>query len=126
MTTPWRKLTRDFWQERTRTALVVLAVAIGITGFGTVLSTWAVLTRELNDGYLATNPASATLWTDRVDDDLLRGLLSDHGVGQAEARRQVSARIKVGPGEWRRTLQLFVVKDYARIRVSTLSPERGA
>ena len=125
MTTPWRKLTRDFWQERTRTALVVLAVAIGITGFATVLSTYAVLTRELNQGYLATNPASATLWTDRVEDDLLAGLLSNHGVSQAEARRQVSARMRVGPGEWR-TLQLFVVRDYARIRVSTLGPEKGS
>lgn len=125
MTAPWRKVTRDFWQERTRTALVVLAVAIGITGFGAVLSTWAVLTRALNEGYLATNPASATLWTDRVEDDLLRALLSNHGVGQAEARRQVGARIKVGPGEWR-TLQLFVVRDYSRIRVSTLGPEKGA
>ena len=58
MTAPWKKTIRDFWQESTRTALVVLAIAIGITGFAAVLSAYAVLTRELDKGYLATNPAS--------------------------------------------------------------------
>jgi putative ABC transport system permease protein len=125
VTTPWRKVARDLWQERTRTALVVLAIAIGISGFATVLSTYAVLTRELNEGYRATNPASATLWIDRVDDGLLKQLLSNHGLAEAEARRTLAARIKAGPGEWR-TLQLFVVEDYGRIRVSKLFREIGA
>ena len=35
MTAPWRKAIADFWQERTRTVLVVLAMALGITGFET-------------------------------------------------------------------------------------------
>ena len=94
LTTPWRKAFRDFCQEGVRTVLVVLAIALGIAGFATVLSAYAILTRELNDGYLATNPASATLWTDRVDDELLGALLAKGGVVEAEARRVVSGRIK--------------------------------
>ncbi|MBI1852908.1 MAG: FtsX-like permease family protein [Planctomycetes bacterium] len=124
MTTPWRKVLRDFWSERTRTVLVVLAIAIGISGFGAVLSTYAVLTRELNAGYLATRPASATFATDAVDDALLTALRSQPGVAEAEARRSVSGHIKVGPIEWR-NLRLFVVKDYADIRIAKLTPEAG-
>jgi putative ABC transport system permease protein len=125
MTAPWRKALRDFWQERTRTALVVLAIALGIFGFSTVLSTYAILTRELDLGYLATNPASATLRTDSVDDALVAAVLSGHGVSFAEPRRIVTGRIKAGPMEWR-NLTLFVVKDYGNIRVSKLVPEKGA
>lgn len=125
MTTPWHKVVRDFWRERTRTALVVVAIALGISGFAAVMSSYAILVRELDKGYLATNPASATLRTDAVDDELLGAVLSDKRVSDAEARRTVTGRIKVGPAEWR-SLTLFVVKDYGNIRVSTLKPQQGA
>ncbi|MBZ5521080.1 MAG: FtsX-like permease family protein [Acidobacteriia bacterium] len=121
----WRKAIRDFWQESTRTVLVVLAIAIGIAGFAAVLSTYAVLTRELNKGYLATDPASATLHTDAIDDALISAVLTDRDVSAAEARRALGARIKTGPAEWR-YLEIFVVKDYGGIRLSKFVPEQGA
>lgn len=125
MTAASRKIVRDFWKERTRAALVVLAIALGITGFSAVMSSYAVLTRELDKGYLATNPASATFHTDRIDDDLVRSVLANSAVAEAEPRRVVSGRIKVGPIEWR-NLVLFAVKDYGNIRVSRLEPQQGA
>jgi len=125
MSTPWRKVIRDFWQERTRSGLVVAAISLGIAAFSAVLSSYAILNRELNQGYLATNPASATLRTDVVDDELLKAVAANPGVAAAEARRAVSGRIKAGPAQWR-SLMLFVVKDYGDIRVSTISHETGA
>jgi len=125
MTAYWQKVIRDFWQERTRSTLVVLAIAIGIAAFSAVLSSYAILTRELDRGYLATNPASFTLLTDRIDDALTAAIAASQGVSEAESRRTVSGRIKVGSAEWR-NLMLFVVKDYGSIRVSRLVPEQGA
>ncbi len=125
MTAYQQKIIRDFWHERTRTALVVLATALGIAAFSAVLSSYAILTRELDQGYLATNPASFSLQTDAVDEALLRGLSAQPGVSAAEPRRTVPSRLKVGPAEWR-NLVLFVVKDYGDIRVSTLRPQQGA
>jgi putative ABC transport system permease protein len=124
--TAWqRKILRDLWRERLRTALVVLAIALGIAAFSGVLSAYAILTRELNRGYLATNPASATVFLDRVDDALLRAVAAQPGVAEVEARRSLRGRIKAGPGEWK-GLQLFVVRDYADVRISRLVPQRGA
>lgn len=125
MRTAWRKVLRDFAGEITRTVLVVLAIAAGVAGFSAVLSSRAILTRALNEGYLATNPASATIRTDRVDDALVAAVLSGHGVSDAEPRRSLSGRIKVGPAEWRNVV-FFVVRDYRNIRVSKLVPEKGA
>ncbi|MBP6823940.1 MAG: FtsX-like permease family protein, partial [Acidobacteria bacterium] len=125
MTTRWQKVLRDFWLERTRTILVVLAIALGIAAFSAVLSSSAILTRELDQGYLATNPASFTLATEAIDDALLNAVAKHPGVAEVEARRNVSGRIKAGPVNWR-SLVLFVVKDYGDIRVSTLKPQAGA
>ena len=125
MTTPWKKAVRDFWTERGRTALVVLAIALGISAFASVLSSYAILTRELDRGYLETNPASAVLRVDRIDDDLVNAILQNPEVSDAEPRRTVTGQIKAGPVQWR-NLTLFVVKDYGDIRISKLEPETGA
>ncbi len=125
MSTPWRKVLRDFWQEKTRSILVVAAIALGIAAFSAVLSSYAILNRELNQGYLATNPASATLRLDAIDDSLLKEVAALPGVGAAEARRVASGRIKAGPAQWR-TLMLFVVRDFAAMRVGTITHETGA
>jgi len=125
MTTIWRKAIRDFWQERARTVLVVLAIALGISAFAAVLSSYAILTRELDLGYLETNPASAVLRVDSIDNDLVQAILQNPEVSDAEPRRTIGGQIKAGPVQWR-NLILFVVEDYGNIRVSKLVPESGA
>jgi putative ABC transport system permease protein len=125
MNTLWKKAFRDFWQERARTAVVVLAIALGISAFAAVLSSYAILTRELDRGYLATNPASAVLRVDSIDNDLVAAILQNPEVSDAEPRRTISGQMKAGPVQWR-NLVLFVVEDYGNIRVSKLVPERGA
>jgi len=125
MTAPLRKALRDVWQERTRTALVVLAIALGIAGLTAGLSSYAILVRELNRGYLETEPASAILRTDFVDDASLKEVRAIPEVKAAEPRRVLNGRIKAGPGQWR-SLVLFVVQDFSGIRVSKLVPQAGA
>jgi putative ABC transport system permease protein len=125
MTTLWRKAIRDFWRERARTALVVLAIALGISAFAAVLASYAILTRELDSDYLATNPASAVIRVDSIDDDLVKTILQNPEVSDAEPRRTIRGQIKSGQVQWR-SLVLFVVHDYGDIRVSKLVPQQGA
>jgi putative ABC transport system permease protein len=123
MSPSWSKVFRDFWRERARTSLVAFTIAIGIAAFSSVLASYAILTRELNLGWLETNPASATIQTDRVDDALVAELAAQPGVGRIETRRTLTGMIKTGPVEWR-NLVLFVVRDFEHVRVST-RPPRG-
>jgi putative ABC transport system permease protein len=116
---------RDFWHERARTILVILAIALGIAAFAAVMSSYAILTRELDHGYLDTNPASAVLRVNSIDDELVAAVLQNPEVSNAEPRRTLSGQIKSGPMQWRNLL-LFVVKDYGDIRINKLEPERGA
>ena len=124
MNTLWRKAIRDFWHERARTVLVVLAIALGISAFAAVLASYAILTRELDRGYLTTNPASAVIRVDSIDDDLVKAILQNPEVSDAEPRRTISGQLKSGAMQWRNVI-LFVVNDYGNIRVSKLVPEKA-
>lgn len=124
--TRWRKAARDLWSNKARTLLIVLVVAISVFGTGAVLGAYSILTREIGANYLGTDPASATLVTDSaVDDEVVNEALARPGVAEAEARRTVVARARVGQDEWR-TLVLFVVEDFRGMRVGTIDPEEGA
>lgn len=125
MSPRWRKVLGDLREDRARTLLVWLAIFIGSTAVTTSLGAHAVLRREVaasNDG---SNPAAATLWLDRVDAGLAQAARSRPGVLDAAARRTVVARAEVAPGDWR-SLLLFVVEDFADLRVSTFVPDSGA
>ena len=104
---------------------MVLAIALGVAAFAAVMSSYAILTRELDRGYLETNPASAVLRVDSIDDELVAAVLQNPEVSNAEPRRTISGQIRTGPMQWR-NLMLFVVKDYGDIRVNKLVPEKGA
>ncbi|MBI5031220.1 MAG: FtsX-like permease family protein [Chloroflexi bacterium] len=121
----WKKAIRDLWLNKTRTLLVVLAISIGILGMGTVLVGYSILTRELQVNYMKTNPASATLWADSLDRDLVQAVQTLPAIQDAEARRLVRARVQMGENEWL-PIDLFVIDDFQKVRVSTFKPEQGA
>jgi putative ABC transport system permease protein len=125
MTAIRRKIVRDVWKERSRSLAVVLAVSVGIASFMAVLSAYAILTRELNTGFLATNPPSATLHTDAVDEATVGAVRASGLVAGAEARRVLAGHIKTGPAEWR-PLAVFVIRDFSHIDVGRFQPEQGA
>jgi putative ABC transport system permease protein len=119
-----RKVLRDVWHHKARTTLVVLAISIGIVGAGSVLNTWSLLRRVTREGYLATNPASATIRSDSVDAALLEQVRRVPGIGQVQARRTVYGRALVG-GTWR-TAVLFAASDLGRATIGALQPVAGA
>ena len=121
----WQKLWRDLWLARGRTAMMVVAIAVSLFGVGTVLGAYTILTREISRNYLGTNPASATLELDKVDDALVQAVRRRPGIAGAEARASVLARVQVGPDEWR-PLLLFVVTDFDSMQISTFRPDGGA
>lgn len=91
----------------------------------TLLGGYAILTREVNREYIATNPASAILHIDSIDQQMLTTALSDSDLEAAQSRRMIWGRIKTGPAQWH-SLLLFVIPNYRDICVSKFAPEQGA
>jgi putative ABC transport system permease protein len=109
----WRKVIRDVWLHKPRTFMVVMAISIGIIGAGSVLNTWSLIRSATRDQYRASNPASATIHLDSIDDELLRRVRAQPAIAFAERRRTIYGRIRT-PGGWR-TLMLFVTTGASNI-----------
>ena len=121
----WKKMARDLSAARGRMVMMVVAIAVSVFGVGTILSAYTILTREISRNYLGTNPASAFLELDRVDEPLLQAVRQRPGVLDAEATSWITARIEARPNEWRQLL-LFVIPDFKAMRIDTFLPESGA
>jgi putative ABC transport system permease protein len=121
----WKKIVRDLQSARGRMAMMVIAIAVSIFGVGSILSAYSILNREIGRNYLGTNPASAFLELDRVDDALVEAVRKQSNIADAEATSWVVARVEVGPNEWM-SLLLFVVPDFAGMQISTIRPQAGA
>lgn len=120
----WKKLLRDLQAARGRMAMMVIAIAVSIFGVGMILSAYTILSREMSRNYLGTNPASAFIELDRVDDALVEAVSQRPNILEAEAGSWVVARVEVNPNEWM-PLLLFVVPDFEKSHVSTVHPKAG-
>jgi len=120
----WKKLIRDIQSARGRMTMMVVAIAVSIFGVGMILSAYTILSREMSRNYLGTNPASAFIQLDRVDNALVKAVSERSDISEAEATSWVNARAEVSPNEWMPVL-LFVYPDFETSHVSTVAPEAG-
>lgn len=121
----WKKLLRDLQSARGRMTMMVVAIAVSIFGVGMILSAYTILSREMKRNYLGTNPASAFIELDRVDEALVKAVSERPGISEVEAASWVGARAEVSPNEWMPAL-LFVVPDFESSHISTVAPQAGA
>ena len=120
-----RKVVGDVRVERGRILLMIAAIALGLSAVTTVLGARAVLSREIAVNYLGTRPADATLeMPSGVNDELLRAVRERPDIAAAEAREIVLSRVRVGDAF--RPLLLFVVRDFADLRLNAFRRESGA
>jgi putative ABC transport system permease protein len=122
----WYKILNDLWGNKTRTALIVLSIAVGLFAVGTIVSSQTILSTEMDRSYAAINPSSGTVRTlELFDEDFVRSVQAMREVQDADARRTINARIQIGPGKWE-NLIIFAVEDYDHMRVNKVWPHSGA
>ena len=124
MNTLWLKTLRDLWLFKGRTLLVVLAIAVGTASVGVCITSFIVLRNDLREGYAATHPAHAVLDTTPFAESLAGEVAALPEVAEAEARQIVPARLMIGGED--RPLQLWVIPDFAAVRVGRLAAQPGA
>ena len=120
----WRKVIRDIWDNKARTILVVLAIAVGVFAFGGVFISQSVLIHDMNTGYAATNPASVILGVSPFDESLVRAVEGLRGVKQAEGR--ATDFVKVTNGDSSYNIDLTAVGDFENMKINLIEPETGS
>ncbi len=121
----YMKVIRDLTSNYSRNLMLVLAIAIGVFGIGSILGGYAVISREMAANYLSTEPASATIeFEGKISDELLDSVRAFPGIKKAERRATITARMKVND-RWY-PLLLFVIDDFSRMEISKVLPVSGA
>lgn len=124
MNTIWKKAWRDPWVHKTRTLLVVGAIAASSFTLGTTLIAFHLLERDMNGSFLRAKPHNLSLSLDRVDQAILQELARLPEIEGAEARFVALGRIQNANGKWR-PLQLFGAADFSKIKIDIMTPDSG-
>lgn len=120
------KVLNDLWDNKTRTLLIVLSIAVGLFAVGAITAASSILSTQVGISFAAIQPSSGTVRTlEMFDDDFVRSVRKMEGVQDADARRSLLVRAQTGSGEWV-NLTLFAVQDYEQIRVNKIWAQSGA
>ena len=119
----WRKVIRDLWSNKTRTILVVLAIAVGVFAFGSVFITQEVLVSDMDTQYHAYNASTISLGVPSFDDSLVRWARRQEEVVAAQGRAMYSVKMV---GEDRKfNLNLYAYDNYEDLALNRIAPEKG-
>ena len=121
MSTVWRKVWRDLWGNKVRTILVMLSIAVGVFAVGFVSSSFVMILDDMDADYQAANPHGAILYCAPFDDDILDAVRRMAGVGQAEGRSGITARVQLGPDELV-PIEILSIPPVDEIQVDYLRP----
>ncbi len=127
MKTSWIKVYRDLWNNRARTGLVILSIAVGVFAIGMIFTTQQALTESLAAQYAALRPADAILQTEpALNDDFITSIRHMRDVSEAEGRRALPLRISLdGEGATWRDLTLYALPDFDDQRLFRVHQQDG-
>jgi putative ABC transport system permease protein len=120
----WSKVLADLWDNKTRTLLVVLSIAVGVFAVGTIANAFQILSVDIDASYASVNPANITIRTEPFDEDFLRSVRSMPGVADAEGRRHLMVSV-IQEGQARENLELVAIDHPAESRINLLESEEG-
>lgn len=120
----WLKVGRDIWGNLGRTTLVVISIAVGVFAFGGLMTAREVVTRDLNESYLAVNPASGSLSISEFDEDLVQAVEGLRDVESAEGRSEAFLRVRLDNGDVINVAATIVPKN-ADLEINAISAASG-
>ncbi len=124
MTMKLRKVIGDLRVNPGRTILVILALIIGLWGVGSILVSYTILSRDLNENFIRTTPLHAAITSkdfSRLDLAALRHRLE---IEKAEFRDLATLRIETHPDDWI-PLWLFGVEDFNNFNLARVFDQKG-
>jgi putative ABC transport system permease protein len=109
----WYKIWNDIWKNKSRTAQVVLIIALGAFAIGMIITTSEVISVRLAGVWRAAAPAMISLSADPpIDDEQLTALKSISGVTDVEGYLNTNVEWRLGPDEPWASGELIARADY--------------
>ncbi|OJV19130.1 MAG: hypothetical protein BGO21_20715 [Dyadobacter sp. 50-39] len=119
MKTRYIKVIGDLKSDYVKNLMLVITIALGVFGVGSILGGYGVIRREMTGNYIETVPASATIEIDgAISKELVDSVKKMPGIKEAERHATLVARMKVG-GKWY-PLLLFIIDDFKDKRTNKI------
>jgi putative ABC transport system permease protein len=120
----WSKVFSDLWGDKTRSALVVASIAVGVFAVGMIITAFVILSEDINTSYAAANPVNIEIWTEPFHEDLVRVIEKVPGVEDIEGRHMVPIRARRGAEIWQ-GLTLVGINEFEKLSINQLSTIEG-
>ena len=98
LNTLWMKTWRDLWQNRGRSALVILSITLSTFTLVVILNSYAILSREMSKDFLKSNPTAISFSIERFQAGLLKKIEQHPATDKVDARRLIFGEIKTIKG----------------------------
>ncbi len=121
----WRKVIHDLLDNKGRTLLVVLSIAVGVFSIGVIAGAYQIIGTDLRASYSAVKPANIELRMGNFDDDTLELIRNRDGVAAAEARRVFNIRVRAPGTEKWTTLDMVAFDDFEGNSINLLTNVEG-
>ena len=121
----WRKVIHDLLDNKARTLLVVLSIAVGVFSIGVIAGAYQIISNDMSASYSANKPANVELRMSNFDEDMLTMIYNQRGVEAAEGRRVFNMRVRVPGTEKWTTLDMTAVDDFEKNAIDLLTPIEG-
>jgi len=95
MRTAFRKVWRDLWNNKGRTLLVVLSIAVGVLALGMITASNNLMTRQMMVAQVASRPSNVGLYLGgQIDEAIVKSIARLPGIAEAEGLSEFSLRWK--------------------------------
>lgn len=115
---------RDLYNNRRKSILALLAIAVGMVAFGTMLFSNKLITNEITTAYTLINPSSAILNVDKVDDRMVELTKQFDAISDYEVKSSHQLRGKDSEGKWK-AVELFSTESYGNPSINKFSSLKG-
>ena len=121
----WRKVIHDLLDNKGRTLLVVLSIAVGVFSIGVIAGAYQIIANDMSVSYSANQPANVELRMTDFDEETLEMIHNQRGVEDAEGRRVFNIRVRARGTEKWTTLDMIAFEDFEENGINLLIPIAG-
>jgi putative ABC transport system permease protein len=121
----WRKVIHDLLDNKGRTLLVVMSIAVGVFSIGVIAGAYQIISNDMSASYALNQPANIEMRMTNFDNAILSSIQNHREVADAEARRVFNMRVRVPGTEKWTTLDMVAFESFEENTINLLALIEG-
>ncbi len=78
----WTKVLHDLWDNKSRTILAVLSIAVGVFSIGVITGAYVIISSDINTSYAANNPMNIEIRNSPINSDAISMVMNTRGFAE--------------------------------------------